>query len=445
MDRFNPANFLKIHMLDFDVILGMDWLASHRATIDCYARTVIFVPRFLNVCQSFLVRFMDKFFGESLILKILLLFCEFADIFPDELPRLPPAREIEFGIELIPGAEPISKAPYRMAPVELKELKEQLQEMLENAFIRPCVFTMGCKVLFVKKKDGSMRCVLITETQPFDVRVLEISKLLLVALWSLRILGLCPSFEVEHEHTSSDCVGDLRQKEVTGIIMIHQWLKLSQYGTRPTSGDGVYWFCSDTGSSIMFRWFSDLKVWHRRKVWLCFDAKHGKVIAYASRKVGPYEKRFDVELCVPWFGALGEYEVTFLHSRVLLMLRSKKHKGRRVDDDCVVWFEDGLCVPMIRKFAEKHHGSTLRALVMGKENVEHLFAGMKSIISIAMSHLILFGSDSPDMFFYPWTCESFLDRQEKSLRKYKVIPFVKILWKNHPEREATWETRSMRA
>ncbi|GJV45654.1 hypothetical protein Tco_1430190 [Tanacetum coccineum] len=68
---------------------------------------------------------------------------EFADVFPDELPGLPPAREIEFGIELIPGAEPISKAPYRMAPVELKELKEQLQEMLENGFIRPSVSPWG--------------------------------------------------------------------------------------------------------------------------------------------------------------------------------------------------------------------------------------------------------------------------------------------------------------
>ncbi|GJT57085.1 putative reverse transcriptase domain-containing protein [Tanacetum coccineum] len=77
--------------------------------------------------------------------------------FSDELPGLPLAREIEFGIELIPGAEPISKAPYRMAPVELKELKEQLQEMLENGFIRPSVSPWGAPVLFVKKKDGSMR------------------------------------------------------------------------------------------------------------------------------------------------------------------------------------------------------------------------------------------------------------------------------------------------
>ncbi|GJT46247.1 hypothetical protein Tco_0954962 [Tanacetum coccineum] len=66
-------------------------------------------------------------------------------------------RGLKFGIKLIPGAEPISKAPYRMTPVELKELKEQLQEMLENGFIRPSVSPWGAPVLFVKKKDGSMR------------------------------------------------------------------------------------------------------------------------------------------------------------------------------------------------------------------------------------------------------------------------------------------------
>nr|GFC04953.1 retrotransposable element Tf2 [Tanacetum cinerariifolium] len=65
--------------------------------------------------------------------------------------------EVEFNIELIPGAEPISKAPYRMAPIELKELKDQLQELLERGFIHPSVSPWGAPVLFVKKKDGSMR------------------------------------------------------------------------------------------------------------------------------------------------------------------------------------------------------------------------------------------------------------------------------------------------
>nr|GFB47144.1 putative reverse transcriptase domain-containing protein [Tanacetum cinerariifolium] len=82
---------------------------------------------------------------------------KFPDVFPDELPGIPPVREVEFSIELIPGAEPISKAPYRMAPIELKELKNQLQELLERGFIRPSVSPWGAPVLFVKKKDGNMR------------------------------------------------------------------------------------------------------------------------------------------------------------------------------------------------------------------------------------------------------------------------------------------------
>nr|GFC09281.1 putative reverse transcriptase domain, aspartic peptidase domain protein [Tanacetum cinerariifolium]GFC09705.1 putative reverse transcriptase domain, aspartic peptidase domain protein [Tanacetum cinerariifolium] len=168
---------------DFDVILGMDWLASHRATTDCYARTVIFdnvrQPEFVYHgssllksvklisamkartlisygCQGFLASVMDTSL-ESPNIENLSVVREFADVFLDELHGLPPAREIEFGIELIPRAEPISKAPYRMAPVELKELKEQLQEMLENGFIRPSVSPWGAPVLFVKKKDRSMR------------------------------------------------------------------------------------------------------------------------------------------------------------------------------------------------------------------------------------------------------------------------------------------------
>ena len=64
---------------------------------------------------------------------------EFPDVFPEELPGLPPMREIEFAIELVPGSQPISKAPYRMAPLELQELKEQLQELVDCGFIRPSI------------------------------------------------------------------------------------------------------------------------------------------------------------------------------------------------------------------------------------------------------------------------------------------------------------------
>ena len=82
---------------------------------------------------------------------------EFSDVFPADLPGLPPDRDIEFNIELFPGTAPISISPYRMAPLELKELKIQLQELLEKGFIRPSVSPWGAPVLFVKKKDGTLR------------------------------------------------------------------------------------------------------------------------------------------------------------------------------------------------------------------------------------------------------------------------------------------------
>ena len=82
---------------------------------------------------------------------------EFLEVFPEDLPGLPLDREIEFVIDLLPGTAPISKAPYRMAPAELKELKVQLQDLLDKGFIRPSHSPWGAPVLFVKKKDGTMR------------------------------------------------------------------------------------------------------------------------------------------------------------------------------------------------------------------------------------------------------------------------------------------------
>ena len=83
--------------------------------------------------------------------------CEFSDVFPEDLPGLPPDKELEFGIKVLPGSASISIPPYRMAPMELKELKTQLQDLVDKGFIRPSVSPWGAPVLFVKKKDGTMR------------------------------------------------------------------------------------------------------------------------------------------------------------------------------------------------------------------------------------------------------------------------------------------------
>ncbi|XP_071914143.1 uncharacterized protein [Coffea arabica] len=95
--------------------------------------------------------------GEKTKLEDMPVISKYPDVFPEELESLPPEREIEFKVDLVPGTTPISKTPYRMAPAELKELKVQLQDLLERGFIHESESPWGAPVLFVKKKDGSLR------------------------------------------------------------------------------------------------------------------------------------------------------------------------------------------------------------------------------------------------------------------------------------------------
>ena len=83
--------------------------------------------------------------------------CKCEDVFPDELPGLPPQRVVDFSIELHSGTSPISMTPHKMAPVELQELRVQLQELLDKGFIRPSTSPWGAPVLFAKKKDKTLR------------------------------------------------------------------------------------------------------------------------------------------------------------------------------------------------------------------------------------------------------------------------------------------------
>ncbi|XP_073153748.1 uncharacterized protein [Henckelia pumila] len=143
------ADFIVLKMVDFDAIFGMDWLAQHEAIIDCKWRTVSLKDQ---NGKPFVLT------GESEVQRPKLVEVEvvkdFPEVFPDDVAGFPPVREVEFGIELMPGTKPASKAPYRLAPTEMKELKDQLQELLDKGFIRPSVSPWGAPVLFVKKKDG---------------------------------------------------------------------------------------------------------------------------------------------------------------------------------------------------------------------------------------------------------------------------------------------------
>ncbi|XP_058782496.1 uncharacterized protein LOC131656981, partial [Vicia villosa] len=137
-----------------DVILGMNWLQFNRVHINCFTKTVIFSEDVIVEDLEMTARQVDKAMkdGDAVFMLIasmevkkkavssdLPVVCEFPEVFPEDVRELPPEREVEFAIELVPGTSPVSMAPYRMSASELAELKSQLEELLEKEFIRPSV------------------------------------------------------------------------------------------------------------------------------------------------------------------------------------------------------------------------------------------------------------------------------------------------------------------
>ena len=159
------ADLIPLNLKEFDAILGMDWLSIHRAKVDCLRKKIVFHTsdgkrvyfigerKMLPSCmlsaltinillreeyEAFLACVVSLESSSSELPNILVVH-EFLDIFSEELPMFSLDREIEFSIDLLLGPGPIARAPYRMAPTKLRELKVQLQELLDKGFIRPSV------------------------------------------------------------------------------------------------------------------------------------------------------------------------------------------------------------------------------------------------------------------------------------------------------------------
>ena len=155
------ADLITLPFREFDLILGMDWLSKHRAIVDCGQKTVVLrcsnqtevivqgigssvmsnvistmqAKRIMRKgCETFLVVILDSKRGQVDVEKIPVV-REFPDVFREELPGIPHEREVDLAIEIVPGTVPMFRSPYKMAPTELKELKSQLQELLDKGFI----------------------------------------------------------------------------------------------------------------------------------------------------------------------------------------------------------------------------------------------------------------------------------------------------------------------
>ncbi|KAI3777866.1 hypothetical protein L1987_47669 [Smallanthus sonchifolius] len=174
-------DLMPVTLGSFDVIVGMDWLSKNQVEIVCREKIVrLPLPcgKILFGERSGAVMGIKYFMKAQKCLRkghtaILALVAEqpseekgiedipivrdYPEVFTEDLPGLPPHRQVEFQIDLAPGAAPIARAPYRLAPSELQELSTQQQELLDNGFIRPSSSPLGAPVLFVKKKDGTFR------------------------------------------------------------------------------------------------------------------------------------------------------------------------------------------------------------------------------------------------------------------------------------------------
>ncbi|GKA28342.1 putative reverse transcriptase domain-containing protein [Tanacetum coccineum] len=156
-------DLMPVELGSFDLIICMDWLSKYHAVI-IYNENIVRIPYgdkiLIKGCHVFLAHVTEKKpkdKSKEKRLEDVPIVRDFQEVFPEDLPGLPTTRQVEFQINLVPGVTPVARAPYRLALSEMKELSDQLQELLNKRFIRPSSSPWGALVLFFKKKDGSFR------------------------------------------------------------------------------------------------------------------------------------------------------------------------------------------------------------------------------------------------------------------------------------------------
>uniref|UniRef100_A0A1U7Y735 Uncharacterized protein LOC104241801 n=1 Tax=Nicotiana sylvestris TaxID=4096 RepID=A0A1U7Y735_NICSY len=342
--RLTVADLVELEILDFDVIMGMDWLESCYAKVGCRTKIVSFefpgkrvlewkgdvvAPkgRFISYLKArkmiskgyiyHLVRVKDAD-AQILTLQSVPIVNEFPEVFPEDLPGVPPHMEIDFGIDLLPCTKPISIPPYRMAPAELKELKVQLKDLLDKGFIRPSVSPWGALVLFVRKKDGAQcysKINLRSGYHQLKVKEVDIPK---------------TAFRTRYGHFEFLILQD--HKLYAKFSKCEFWLKSVAFLGHVISGEGVKVDSQKIEKKVKFQWsdackksFEELKkrltsapvltlpegtegfvvYYDASGVGLgCVLMQHGKVIAYTSRQLKAHEKNYrihDLELAAVVF------------------------------------------------------------------------------------------------------------------------------------------------
>ncbi|XP_073019326.1 uncharacterized protein [Primulina eburnea] len=398
---------------------------------------------------------------------------EFSDVFPDEIPGFPPIREVEFNIELMPSTQPISRAPYRMAPIELKELKEQLDDLLAKGYIRPSVSPCGAPVLFVKKKDGSMRlCV--------DYRLLNKA-----TVKNKFIEGFSQIARPITQLTQKNAPFIWSQACEASFVELKKRLTTAPVLTIP-SGVGGFTVHTDASHQGLG----------------CVLMQHGRVVAYASRQLKPHESRYpvhDLELAAVilrdahcskfsvhpgskkmyndlkkqfWWKRM-KSDIAEFASRCLNCQQVKAERKRpggllhslKVPE----WKWDPITMDFVTKLPRTSRGCDAIWVIVDRLTKSSCFipyqmtyrhdqmakllalppalSGVHDVFHVSMlrkyhpdpSHVLPPDEVELDQnLSYIERPIQILDRKDKQLRN-KLIPLIKVQWNRHGVEEATWE------
>ncbi|GJW85510.1 putative reverse transcriptase domain-containing protein [Tanacetum coccineum] len=325
-------NLIPLGHESFDVIVGMDWLSQNKAVIVCHEKVVeiplesggilrVHGERTLRVAKALKnVKIDEPELGDIPIVRY------FVGVFPEDLSGLPPQRQVEFRIDLVPGAMSVAKSPYRLAPSKMQELSGQLQDLQDKGFIRPSHSPWGALVLFVKKKDGSLRMCI-------DYR--ELNKLTVKNGYPLsRTDDLFDKLQGSHYFSKIDLRSGYHQLRTKEDHKVHLrlvlellrkeklyakfskcevWLQEVHFLGHVVNQNGIYvdpskieavknWKAPTTPSEVRsFLGVEDFIVYcdASNQGLGCVLMQRGKVIAYASRQLKIHEKNYtmhDLEL-----------------------------------------------------------------------------------------------------------------------------------------------------
>nr|XP_016469213.1 PREDICTED: uncharacterized protein LOC107791632 [Nicotiana tabacum] len=373
-------------MVDFDVILGMDWLSPYHAIFDCHVKTMTLAM-----------------LGLPRLEYSVLVVREFPEVFFADLSSMPPDRDIDFCIDLVSDTHPISILPYSMGPTELMELEEQLKDLLDKEFIRSSVSRWGASVLFVKKKDGSTRmCIHYRQLNKVTIKnTEEYEKHMQIVLQTLKDCQLYDKF--------LKCEFWLDSVAFLGHVVSSDGIK-ALYGSQCRSPVG--WF--DPGEAILLG--TNLVRDALEKV---------KLIQEGLRTTQYKKKRYADQKVLDVAFMEGEKVLLRVSPMKEVMMLGKRGKWSP-------WFTSPFEV--LEKVGKVAYRLALPPILSGVHPVLHI--SMLSKYHEDKSHLLDLNTVQLDEnLAYEEEPVAILDRQVRKLRS-KVIASIKVQWRCQPVDEA---------